>query len=89
MEDGALVLDCQADILRDLGTRFVVPLIPAGMIVRIDRLNPNFTVNGEALTLYPQGAATVPRAELRPHVASLAKERYVILNAIDILLKGN
>ena len=88
LHSGALVTDCQSDALRDLDTRFVVPLLPAGLVVVTSGLNPGFIVDGKRMNLYPQGAATVPARELRSTHASLAKERYTILNALDLLLTG-
>ena len=88
LPDGALVVDCQADILRDLDTRFVVPLLPAGIVVQTGSLNPSFELAGQQMNLYPQGAASVPRSELRSLVGSLAGERCRIMNALDLLLSG-
>ena len=82
------MLDCQADALRDMDTRFVVPLLPTGLVVVTSGLNPGFNVDGEQVNLYPQGAATVPARELRSVRGSLAQERYTILNALDVLLTG-
>lgn len=88
LRDGALVVDCQADALRDLDTRFVVPLLPAGLVVVTAGLNPGFTIDGDRMNLYPQGAATIPKSELRSPHGTLVHERYTILNAIDTLLTG-
>ena len=86
---GGLVVDCQAELLFDLDTRFVVPLLPAGLVNATSRLNPNFMIDGDRLTLFPQGAATVPRNELRNQIGSLVGEGHTILNALDFLLTGN
>lgn len=88
LADGLLVLDCQSDALRDLDTRFVVPLLPAGTVVVTAGLNPGFNIAGAPMNLYPQGAATIPARELRTRQGSLAAERYTIMNAIDTLLSG-
>lgn len=88
LRDGALVVDCQADALRDLDTRFCIPLLPAGLVVIVASLNPGFRIDEERMNLYPQGAATIPRSELRVKRGSLAHERYTILNAVDMLLTG-
>jgi toxin CcdB len=88
LHDGAFVVDCQADALRELDTRFVVPLLPTGLIVVTSGLNPGFNVDGQQMNLYPQGAATVPTRELRSVWGSLSQERYTILNALDLLLTG-
>lgn len=83
-----LVVDCQADLLSDLDTRLVVPLLAPRLVRAIGRLDPTFTVEGEKLTLFPQGASTVPAKELRQRIASLADDRFTILNSIDLLLTG-
>jgi toxin CcdB len=88
LHDGALVVDCQADALRDLDTRLVVPLLPAGLVVVTSGLNPGFNVDGQPMNFYPQGAAAVPARELRSVRSNLAQERYTILNALDLLLTG-
>ena len=87
--DGTLVLDCQADVLAALDTRFVVPLLPLGVVQRIDRLNPVLCVHGEEYVLMSQGAATVPKGELKTNVAMCRDDRYAILNALDVLITGS
>lgn len=86
--DNTLVLDCQADVLEALDTRFVVPLLPLGVVQRIERLNPVLRVNGEDLVFMPQGAATVPKRELKSVVAMCRDDRYEILIALDVLITG-
>jgi toxin CcdB len=83
------LLDCQADILDMLNTRFVVPLLPpeeaplAGA-----RLNPSFRIEGHQVVMYTQFAASVPVADLGECVHSLAEEHSSIMNAVDMLLTG-
>jgi toxin CcdB len=88
--DGAgFLLDCQADILAELNTRLVVPLLPRGEgPPPMTRLNPRFSVAGEEVIMYTQFAAAIPRRELIEVVASLAEEDRTIMNAIDMLLSG-
>ncbi|MEO7241118.1 MAG: CcdB family protein [Sphingomicrobium sp.] len=88
LADGGLVVDCQADLLRQLDSRLVVPLLPAGLVDVVQRLNPAFVIDGQQFHLYPQGAATVPRSELRTLRASLGEQHYVIMNALDLLISG-
>lgn len=88
LADGGLSVDCQSDILRFLDTRFVVPLLPSGVVIETAGLNPGFSVDGALMSLYPQGAAIVPKTELGRSIASLADERYKIRNALDMLLTG-
>jgi toxin CcdB len=88
LADGALVVDCQADLLNRLNSRFVVPLLPPHLVEATNRLNPSFAIEGETMHFVPQGAATVPAKELRLIVTSLAEQQFVIMNAVDFLLTG-
>ena len=49
------LLDCQADVLSDLNTRFIVPLLPPAYgppIVK--RLNPTFSIAEDTIVMYTQ-----------------------------------
>jgi toxin CcdB len=85
----ALLLDCQADLLWQLDSRFVVPLLPLGFLANpFARLNPLFEIEGEHVVMVTQSAATVPARALGRPVATLATEQSVIMNALDMLLTG-
>jgi toxin CcdB len=88
LNDGTLVVDCQADLLSGLKSRFVVPLLSPQLLDATARLNPHFVIDGAQKYFVPQGAATIPAQELTSLVASLASERFTILNAIDVLITG-
>ena len=91
MPRGALgwLLDVQADLLEGLSTRTVVPLLPAaGSPPQIRGLNPVFLVAGEEAVMVTQAIATLPRAELKPPVASLDREHDQVARALDLLLTG-
>ena len=84
-----LALDCQADVLGDLTTRFVLPLVAEADIRRTySHLNPTFTIEDRRYVLAPQGAATISRRSIVRHVASLEHEQSAIMNALDMLLTG-
>lgn len=87
-EGGELLIDCQSDLLNHLNTRMVVPLMPLDRapMPPIRRLNPQFTIGGEALSMVTQFAATVPANELRNQLCSLDDQRYEIINALDALV---
>lgn len=88
-EDARLVVDCQADLLDDLKTRFVVPLFPAESgSARSKRLNPTVHFDGLAYTVAPQGAATLTLAEMGSPIGSLAEHDLTIGNALDMLISG-
>lgn len=87
-EQGYL-LDCQADSLWRLDTRFVVPLLPPAMAPPIAaRLNPLFRVNDGQVVMVTQSASAVRNRMLRDPVASLSDHQSEIMNAIDMLLTG-
>lgn len=84
-----LVLDCQADLLSDLNTRLVVPLLPVEDSPKpAIRLNPIFDVEGERLVMVTQFAASVPIRELGEIVHSLNSEQDAITAALDMLIIG-
>lgn len=86
LRDGGLVLDCQADFLDQISTRFIVPLLPPGEAPPANpRLNPIFEVEDEPLVMVTQFAAAVRVAELRTKVTSLADQHFRIIGAIDVL----
>lgn len=87
--DGGLLLDCQADLLRHLTTRLVVPVMPLGQApVQARRLNPTFRIDGRDLSMVTQYAASLPVAELGPVVASFPDRHDEIVRAFDMLLTG-
>lgn len=86
--EGVYLLNCQADVLDYLDTRFVVPLVPASGTPRADRLNPVFTVEDGPVVMATQLAAAVPTRELGRRLASLVDEHARILNALDMLISG-
>src|SRR3546814_1141662 len=90
LRDGnGYLLDCQADLLRDLNTRFVVPLLPVDTAPKpAARLNPIFEIQGEQYMMVTQFAATVPSSELRTLVMSLSEQGITIGNALDMLISG-
>lgn len=87
LADGGTVLDCQSDLLEDIGTRFVVPLVPARQAPPHNpHLNPSFRVNDEELQMVTQFATTIRTKELRARIGSLASEHERIIRAVDVLL---
>ena len=84
-----LLLDCQSDILSDLDTRFVVPLLKKGELARsVLRLNPLFDIDGEQRVMATQGAATIPNRMIGRRVTSLADQHDTIIAALDMLITG-
>lgn len=86
---GALLLDCQTDLLSHLNTRLVAPLLPADRAPKpAGRLNPSFDIGGQSHVMVAQYAAAIEVRELGPKIASLADQSREIINALDILLTG-
>ena len=89
LSDGSWVLDCQADLLDHLTTRFVVPLIPiADVGTPMARLNPYFQIEGETLVMMTQFAGAVPARSVGQPALSLHDHQDVIAAALDMLLVG-
>ncbi len=83
------LLDIQADLLADLQTRVVVPLIRLRSFGRrAERLHPQFTINGLDVVMATHLVAAVRKQALGDTVASLQDERDSVLNAIDVLWSG-
>lgn len=86
---GALVIDCQADLLDGLKTRVVVPLIAESDAPKPARmLNPVFQIGGEKFVLMAQFLSAVEVRELGAKVGSLDSQGERVLGALDFLLTG-
>ena len=84
-----LLLDCQSDLLRDLNTRFVVPLqLPENSPQPARRLNPVFEIEGQEYVMVTQFAAAIAKRECGTFVTSLASEHTTIMNAVDMLVSS-
>lgn len=84
-----LIIDCQSDLLAQLNTRLVVPLIlrknaPAPAA----RLNPIFDIAGREHVMVTQFAAAVRVSELGAIVESLRYRSLDIVGALDVLITG-
>jgi toxin CcdB len=85
-----LVMDVQAELLAQLATRVVVPLMPVGRsgAKPMTRLNPTARLRGKEYSLIFQEIAAIPKSELGAPVASLAARRAELIAAIDLLFTG-
>ena len=89
LADGSYALDCQADTLSYLNTRFAVALWPPDEApVAATRLNPTFEIEGQPVIMVTQFAAALPISELRERVTSLSAEHFKIIGALDFLTGG-
>ena len=84
-----LVIDCQSDLLGDLNTRLVVPLIAAERApAPARRFNPVFVIEGADHVMTTQFASAVERRALGPIVAHLGERSFEIVDAFDMLISG-
>lgn len=82
------LLDCQADLLAELTTRAVVPLLPVSGLPIATRLNPVFRIDGQNFVMSTQLIFSIPMSRLSPPVGNLNEQHSTIMNAIDMLLTG-
>ncbi|MEC9264750.1 MAG: CcdB family protein [Pseudomonadota bacterium] len=90
MPDGAgYLLDVQVELLEELRTRVVVPLLPrAEAPPPAGRLNPVFPLNGADHVMVTQNLAAVPVSILGKPVGSLASQADELRNALDMVFIG-
>ncbi len=82
-------LDVQSDLIETIGSRVVVPLIPAERAgAAIDGLMPKLTLDDRELVMDSAQIMGVPVRMLGPKVADLSHERATIMAAIDFLISG-
>jgi toxin CcdB len=82
------LLICQADALDHLSTRVVVPLMHAGNLPQVGRLNPLFEVDGKPVVMSTHLIFSIPKSRLGKKIGSLANDHDVIVNALDLLITG-
>jgi toxin CcdB len=83
-----LLVDVQPEMFSDLETRLVIPLSNAFALkdFPLAYLMPELVLDGERYLLMTPQLAGVARADLGPHVGSMAAQRRVISGAIEFLL---
>lgn len=85
----AYLLDVQSDLLRDLVSRVVVPLIPLAEFGQpLKKLNPVFSINSTAYVMATTDIAGTPLRNLGLIVGNLEVHRLEIKGAIDFLHDG-
>ena len=83
------VVDVQADLLSNLATRMVIPLLPeADHRAQFADLHPIFEIHGERHILVTHELASLQKRQMQKPVASLVEKRDQITRALDILLTG-
>ncbi len=83
------ILDVQSDLLSDLNTRVVVPLLPKSRAPKpATKLNPTFKIGEDHVVMVTQFMAAVPIGILKSPVGNLEDEFEKITVAIDMLMQG-
>lgn len=88
-EGGGYLLDVQANLLSQLTTCVVVPLLSLDTAPRPVRvLNPVFEIDGVSCLMATQFLAAVPRRLIGNEVLSLEEKAHIIVDALDCLFQG-
>ena len=85
------VLDVQADLLSDLNTCAVIPLVPEKQAMKevLSKLKPIIQVDGLNYILMTTDIGTVTRSSLGEHITNVENDyRQEITEAIDFLFQG-
>jgi toxin CcdB len=84
------LLDVQSDLIKDLGTRVVVPLCLAssakGRLIKT--LMPVFEIEGKSYAMLTPQLAGIAKQKLGAKIADVAGQRAQILAALDLLITG-
>jgi len=87
--DDILLLDVQADLLDEIKTRLVAPLILYEKASKPSRrLNPVFNIGEERYVMVTQLITAIPATELKASIANLNKEHDTIATALDMIFYG-
>lgn len=84
------LLDIQSNLLDDLRTTVVIPLMPKRLAGdhTISKLNPVIKIRNEGFTVMTQSLAGIDRNTLGAHVCDLIQYRSEIIAAIDFVISG-
>lgn len=86
---GGYVLDVQADLLDELKTRIVIPLIIKALApIPAKQLNPSFEIEGGEYVLVTQFMAAIPVSVLKNPVTNLSNSHDEIVSAVDMAFHG-
>lgn len=89
LKSGAVVIDCQADILSSLPTRFSAPLLAQSDAPNpIARLHPTLKIGEEQRVMVTNEAGAILVSEIAEVVAKLSDDDMSIANPFDMLLTG-
>ena len=80
------LLDIQNDILKNLSSRVVIPLVVTKEAINF--LNPKFVINEIDVILSTAELASIPCEYIGSKVCSLKDRREEIIGAVDFLVMG-
>ena len=78
------LLDIQNDVLKNLSTRVVIPLVISNQSINF--LNPKFTIDEIEVILSAGELASIPMEILGSKICSLKEKREEIIGAVDFLV---
>ncbi len=84
------LLDIQSNLLSDLRTTVVIPLMPKRLAEShaMSRLNPVIKINNDSFILMTQNIAGIDRDNLGEKVCELNQYRSEVVAAVDFVLAG-
>ena len=84
------VVDVQADLLSDLKTRVVIPLLPHTQAKKevLPRLKPVIKIHGKDYVLMTTDIGTLKTTDLGKPTENIQSQRQAITEAIDFMLGG-
>ena len=85
-----LILDLQADLLADLKTRAVVPLLAFAQAKdeKIPRLMPVLRIQGKSYMMMTPDIGSIKVSDLGKLVENIEPQRQSIIEAVDFLFQG-
>jgi len=84
------LLDIQSNLLDDLRTTVVIPLIPESVVGKkaISKLCPVFLITGKNYIALTQQLAGIDRKLLGKEVCNLSQHHTEIVSALDFIISG-
>lgn len=84
------LIDVQSNLLRDLSTRVVVPLIKHAAFGKrpIRNLTPIVELEGQKFVMLVPQLAGIAASDLGPAIATVAQQRDEVVAALDFLVTG-
>ena len=82
----ALVVEMQAELLDDIKTVIVAPLVPVRQLPPIVEVNPVLEFDGKRMALRLEQLISIPRSRLGATVGNVLTHEYHIMRALDRLL---